>query len=151
MSRPILVSACLLGLATRYDGRSKFNRKVLNYLQKHGLIPVPVCPEQLAGLPTPRPMTFFDAGDGTDVLDGRGRIIRADRTDMNTLFIRGAEETLKVARLSGCNQALFKDGSPSCGVNRICRNGNRVAGQGVATALLRRHGLQICSEEDIQG
>jgi hypothetical protein len=66
----ILVSACLLGLPTRYDGRAKHNQKALDYLRQCGMIPVPVCPEQLAGLATPRPMTFFACGDGTDVLDG---------------------------------------------------------------------------------
>lgn len=149
MSQPILVSACLLGLATRYDGRSKLNPKVLAYLQANDLIPVPVCPEQLAGLPTPRPMTFFTDGDGADVLDAGGQVVREDLKTMNTAFIRGAEATLEIARITGAASVLFKDGSPSCGVHRICRNGARVAGRGVTTALLQRHGLQVRSEEDI--
>ena len=149
MPQPILVSACLLGLSTRYDGRSKHNEKVLNYLRNHNLLPVPVCPEQLAGLPTPRPMTFFATGSGHDVLDNRGCVISADQTDMNSVFIKGAMETLKIALLAECSRALFKDGSPSCGVHRICRAGSRVAGQGVTTALLQRNGLQVFSEENI--
>lgn len=149
MSQPILVSACLLGLSTRYDGQSKHNEKVLNYLRNHNLLPVPVCPEQLAGLPTPRPMTFFDTGSGHDVLDNRGCVISTDQTDMNDVFIKGAMETLKVAQLAKCSRVLFKEGSPSCGVHRICRAGSRVAGQGVTTALLQRNGLQVLSEEDL--
>lgn len=149
MPQPILVSACLLGLSTRYDGRSKHNEKVLSYLRHHNLLPVPVCPEQLAGLPTPRPMTFFATGNGDDVLDNRGCIINADQINMNAMFIKGAMETLKISRLAECSLALFKDGSPSCGVHRICRAGSRVAGQGVTTALLQRHGLQVLSEENI--
>lgn len=149
MSHPILVSACLLGLATRYDGRSKANEKVRQYLQQHKRIPIPVCPEQLAGLPTPRPMTFFAHGSGAEVLNGSGLVIRTDQTDMNTVFVQGAKETLKIAQLTGCTHALFKDGSPSCGVHRICRQGSKVAGQGITTALLQRNGLQIISEEDL--
>lgn len=149
MPQPILVSACLLGLSTRYDGQTKHNEKVLNYLRKHNLLPIPVCPEQLAGLPTPRPMTFFASGNGHDVLDNRGRVITAEQTDMNGIFIKGAMETLKIAQLAKCSRALFKDGSPSCGVHRICRAGSRVPGLGVTTALLQRNGLQVCSEEDL--
>jgi uncharacterized protein YbbK (DUF523 family) len=149
MPKPILVSACLLGLSTRYDGQSKLNEKVLNYLRNHNLVPVPVCPEQLAGLPTPRPKTFFATGSGPEVLDDRARVIREDLTIMNDVFIRGAMETLKVAHLVGCDRALFKDGSPSCGVHRICRAGSKVAGQGITTALLLRNGLQVFSEENL--
>ena len=68
--KPILVSACLLGLPTRYDGKSKRSEKVLDYLQREKLTPIPVCPEQLAGMTTPRDKTFFKAGDGQTVLTG---------------------------------------------------------------------------------
>jgi uncharacterized protein YbbK (DUF523 family) len=143
MARPILVSACLLGLSTRYDGRSKRNLQVLEHLRKNELIPVPVCPEQLAGLPTPRPKTCFAAGDGAEVLDGKGSLVRDDGSEVGRIFVSGAEETLQIARLTGSREALFKERSPSCGVHRI------VPGQGVATALLLRNGLQVYSEEDI--
>ncbi|MDK2846800.1 MAG: hypothetical protein PWP34_153 [Desulfuromonadales bacterium] len=149
MSQTLLVSACLLGLLTRYDGQSKTNPKVLDYLQRHDLTPIPVCPEQLAGLSTPRPLTFFAAGSGPEVLDGSGKIVNTDRADMNNVFIKGAEQTLQIARLVGCKDALLKDGSPSCGVHRICRNGTRTAGQGITTALLQRSGLHTFSEEDL--
>lgn len=149
MPDPILVSACLLGLPTRYDGRHKGNERVLRYLEQNNLQPVPVCPEQLAGLATPRPPCWFAEGDGADVLDNRGRLVRADGTDMNASFIAGARVTLEVARLTGCRAALFKEGSPSCGVRRIYRHQQSVAGQGVATALLCRNGLQVSGEEEI--
>jgi uncharacterized protein YbbK (DUF523 family) len=147
--RPILVSACLLGLPTRYNGATKRNEKVLRYLREKGLIPVPVCPEQLAGLPTPRPETRFASGDGAGVPDGTGTVIRADGTVMNESFLKGAAETLKVARVAGCNEALLKERSPSCGVHRIYRGGAIVPGQGVTTALLQRGGLVVFSEEDL--
>ena len=149
MPAPILVSACLLGLPTRYDGRHKGNERVLRHLRDKRLQPVPVCPEQLAGLPTPRPPCWFADGDGDAVLNGTGRLVRADGTDMCAPFIKGAKVTLAFARLTGCRSALFKEGSPSCGVRRIYRQQQSVAGRGVATALLDRHGLRIYGEEDI--
>lgn len=149
MPTPILVSACLLGLPTRYDGRHKDNERVLQHLRKNRLQPMPVCPEQLAGLSTPRPPCWFANGDGDTVLDGPGRLVRADGTEMNAPFIKGAESTLAIARLTGCRTALFKEGSPSCGVHRVYCQQRSVAGRGVATALLLRHGLQVYGEEDI--
>lgn len=149
MRRPILVSACLLGLRTRYDGQAKGKEKVLNYLENNGLIPIPVCPEQLAGQPTPRPATHFACGDGEMVLDGTGSVVSVTGDNMNDIFIRGANESLKIARLSGCSQALLKERSPSCGVHQIYLGDRIVQGQGVACALLRREGLQICCEEDL--
>lgn len=149
MLKPILVSACLLGLPTRYDGKHKDNEQVRNHLREMGLQPIPVCPEQLAGLPTPRPKCWFDQGDGKDVVVGQGKVVRSDGKEMNADFIRGAEITLQIARLSGCQTALFKEGSPSCGAGRIYLRQQPVAGQGVATALLRQNGLQVYGEEDI--
>ncbi len=149
MSYPILVSACLLGLQTRYDGRTKRNEKVLAYLKANGLIPIPVCPEQLAGQPTPRPATRFACGNGEMVLDGTGTVVSVTGDNMNEVFIRGAQETVKIARLCGCTQALFKERSPSCGVHQIYLADRIIDGQGVACALLRQEGLNVCSEEDL--
>jgi uncharacterized protein YbbK (DUF523 family) len=149
MLKPILVSACLLGLPTRYDGKHKLNESVLKHIREKGHQPIPVCPEQLAGLPTPRPPCWFGTGDGEGVLAGQGQLLRSDGTEMNDCFIRGAEITLEIARLTGCRTALFKEGSPSCGAGRIYRKQRSVAGQGVASALLRRNGLQVYGEEDI--
>ncbi len=149
MLKPILVSACLLGLPTRYDGKHKDNDPVRKHLKEQGLLPIPVCPEQLAGLPTPRPRCWFETGDGEGVLAGQGRLVCSDGTEMSPSFIQGAEVTLEIARLTGCRTALFKEGSPSCGVGRIYRQQQSVGGQGVATALLRRSGLQVYGEEDL--
>lgn len=147
--RPVLISACLLGLLTRYDGTAKRHQKVLDYLEEEKLLPVPVCPEQLAGLPTPRPATRFCSGDGESVLDGTGKVFSDRGEPMNEIFLRGAVETMKIARLSGCRQALLKERSPSCGVHRIRRGDEVVEGKGVTAALLVRNGLEILSEEDL--
>jgi uncharacterized protein YbbK (DUF523 family) len=146
---PILVSACLLGLQTRYDGKTKANPKVLEFLGNADLIPIPVCPEQLAGLPTPRRQTRFLQGDGGAVLDGTGTVATIEGEVMSEIFLKGAVETIKIARFAGCRQALLKERSPSCGVHRIHRGKEIVDGRGVTAALLERNGIEIFSEEDL--
>jgi len=149
LRQPIMVSACLLGLPTRYDGNAKRSQAVIDYLLCENLLPVPVCPEQLAGMATPRMKTFFDSGDGHDVMDGKGSVISAAGQPMNDVFRRGAQLTLQVARLCGCQRALLKERSPSCGVHRIYRGSVQVPGAGVTTALLIEAGIEVISEEDV--
>ncbi len=148
MPRPILVSACLLGLNARYDGRTKTNELVRSFLSRNDLLPVPVCPEQLAGLPTPRPASQFVRGDGAAVLDGDGVLNDATGAEVGPSFLRGARETLKIAELTGCRDALLKERSPSCGCRFVYREGAVVPGRGVTAAYLARHGLSLLSEED---
>lgn len=147
--RPILVSSCLLGLRTRYDGGAKSHKRVFEYLKDNDLVPIPVCPEQLAGLPTPRPRTWFERGDGDSVLDGEGELVNERGENVGETFVRGARESLRIARLAGCRGALLKERSPSCGVHQIYRAERKVDGQGVAAALLQREGLHILGEDDI--
>ena len=147
--RPILVSACLLGLATRYDGRSKTNARVLDYLRARNLLPIPVCPEQLGGLATPRPPARFHAGDDEALWLGKGELVNQEGESMNAAFMRGAEETLRIARLTGCGAAILKERSPSCGVYRIHRQEGLTDGSGVAATLLRQAGLNLISDEDL--
>jgi uncharacterized protein YbbK (DUF523 family) len=146
---PILVSACLLGLPTRYDGKAKCSQAVIDYLQRENLLPIPVCPEQLAGMPTPRDKTFFHSGDGHAVLTRHGKVISVHGQSMNEVFCLGAKLTLQIARLSHCNRALFKERSPSCGVHQIYRGEECVQGAGVTTALLNSNGFEVISEEDL--
>ena len=147
--KAILVSACLLGLPTRYDGKTKLSQAVIDYLKREDLLPIPVCPEQLAGMPTPREKTFFHSGDGHDVLAGKGKVISASGQSMNEVFCHGATFVLKIARLSNCHRALLKERSPSCGVHQIYRGEECVNGAGVTTALLTNEGFEVISEEDL--
>jgi len=149
LRQPVLVSACLLGLPTRYDGKAKRSQAVVDYLRHENLLPIPVCPEQLAGMTTPRSKTFFHSGDGHDVINGNGRVVSETGQTMNDVFRRGAHLVLQVARLCGCQRALLKDRSPSCGVHRIYRGHDQVPGVGVATALLIEAGIEVKSEEDL--
>lgn len=150
MREPILVSACLLGLPTRYDGAAKRSQAVFDWLERERLLPIPVCPEQLGGLPTPRAKTRFIRGDGHAVIAGCGLVATFTGESMNEVFLRGADATLRIARLTGCRRALLKERSPSCGVHQIHRGDAMVAGAGVAAALLLEAGLTVLCEADLE-
>ena len=138
-SSPILVSACLLGVPCRYDGTGKADERILALAKTRPLIPV--CPEQLGGLPTPRPPA---ERHGTQVLT------RDDR-DVTAPFQRGAEETRRLARLFSCRIAILKANSPSCGSGQIydgCFCGKLIPGDGMTAALLKQEGLTVLSEKD---
>jgi uncharacterized protein YbbK (DUF523 family) len=136
-----LISACLLGIDCRYDGGNCRSEEALGLIDSVDL--VPVCPEQLGGLPTPRPGADIHGGDGYDVLDGSARVVSDDGTDVTAEFINGARQVLKIARLYGASTALLKQRSPSCGCGQICRGTDVVPGDGVTAALLKREGLQV--------
>lgn len=147
--KPVLVSACLLGLQSRYDGVDKSCPAVRAYLEQHNLLPIPVCPEQLGGLPTPRPATEFGAGDGESVLDGSCRLVNRAGDDVTEPFVRGAQQSAAIAALAGAELAILKERSPSCGVRQVYRNREIVPGRGVAAALLNRHRIELLTEEDL--
>lgn len=112
---------------------------------------IPVCPEQLGGLTTPRLPAEIKDGGGQDVLDGLARVVDKEGTDVTDQFIKGAYETLKLARLLGARKAILKEKSPSCGPGKIYDGnfkGNLIDGSGVTAALLRSNGIEVSSEED---
>jgi uncharacterized protein YbbK (DUF523 family) len=128
-SQPIyLVSACLMGLKTRYDGKSKPCSRCVKALQ--GAVWIPICPEQLGGLPTPRTAAELIGGNGRDVLAGRARVIRLDEVDVTGPFIHGARQTLEIARAQPISAIFLKARSPSCGINEVL---------GVTAALLQEY------------
>ncbi|RLE41448.1 DUF523 domain-containing protein [Candidatus Woesearchaeota archaeon] len=134
-----LVSACLLGINCKYNGGNNKNSKIIE-LSKQELL-IPVCPEQLGGLPTPRPPAEQSSN----------RVIDVNGRDVTKEFINGAKETLKIAKLFGINEAILKQRSPSCGCGEIYDgsfSGRVIKGDGVTTALLKRHGIKVNSEED---
>src|SRR5262245_5202540 len=112
----ILVSACLMGHAVRYDGRSKpLYHPALDRWQKEGRL-VTLCPEMSAGMPVPRPPAEIEDGaTGEDVLTGRGSVRELTGGDVTEQFLQAAENALSLARETGCRYALLIDGSPSCG------------------------------------
>lgn len=144
-----LVSACLLGLKTRFDGGGNWGKGKL--ILSRNLL-VPFCPEQLGGLPTPRPPAEIMGVSGEDVLLGKGRVCNDKGEDVTAFFLRGALESLYLAELYGAEGIFLKEGSPSCGVSCIhdgSFSGCKRAGRGVTAALLQQHGYQIFPEKEL--
>lgn len=145
-----LVSACLVGLRSRYDGSHALDPLAVKLLQEGRAYPL--CPEQLGGLPTPREPAEIEAGDGKQVVEGLARVVDLKGVDRTSAFLRGAEEFWALASRLSWAGALLKDGSPSCGVTYIYRQGQRMEGLGVTAAWLHRHGvpLYIIQEEELR-
>jgi len=136
----ILVSACLLGIKCRYDGRSVPNERVIALAEKYALIPV--CPEIYGGLPTPRTPSER-IGDTVMMRDG---------TDVTENYARGADATLRLAELSGAKYAVLKAKSPSCGKGRIYDgsfSGTLTERDGVTAEKLTRVGITVLTEDEI--
>lgn len=142
-----LVSACLAGFNTRYDGTNCIDERVKGLVT--GGRAVPVCPEQLAGLGIPRSPVEFRDGDGRDLLDKKTRARGRDGKDYTRALIKGAEETLRIAALYGIKEAVLKDGSPSCGVTYVYSRGSRVDGMGVTAAMLARQNIKVKTVDSI--
>lgn len=146
----ILVSACLCGVNCKYDGGNNLNEKVLKLLREGKAIPV--CPEQLGGQSTPRVPHEIIKGTGEEVLNGRARVMGTDpEDDVTEQFIKGAEETLKIAKECGVEFAILKARSPSCGKGLIYDgtfSGEKRKGNGVTAELLIKHGIDVVTEEE---
>ena len=146
-----LISACLLGIRCAWSGDDRYrNERAIELSRVETL--VPVCPEQLGGLPTPRAPQEIQGGSGEDVLNGKCKVMNRDGEDVTMQFIRGAEETLKIAKQVKGREFIAKSGSPSCGCGHIYDgsfSGSLIDGDGVASALLRRNGVKIMPEEDL--
>jgi uncharacterized protein YbbK (DUF523 family) len=135
-----IVSACLLGVNCRYDGGNSYNRKIVQLVNNEVLIPV--CPEQLGGLTTPREAAKIMNGGGSAVLDGKAKVIDERGQDVTKNLVSGAEEVVKLASLFGVNEAIMKSGSPSCG----CGGSE----DGVTTAILKRRGILVKTEKEYE-
>ena len=147
----VLISACLLGVKCRHNGRDSKSEEVMERFGGGELIPV--CPEQLGGLSTPRPPAEIVGGDGAAVLDGCASVITVDGEDKTLEFLSGAHQTLEIAKSHNAAHAVLKSNSPSCGCGRIYDGtftGELGDGDGVTAALLRRHGIKVMTEADIE-
>ena len=140
----ILVSACLLGVNCRYDGGNSRDENAINRLKTDELIPV--CPEEAGGLSTPRPPVEIVGGDGNDVLDGKAKVMTVDGEDKTEEFLKGARHALELAQSQGATRVILKAKSPSCGCGTIYDGSfsrTLISGDGVTTALLKRHGIEV--------
>ncbi|MBN1520975.1 MAG: DUF523 domain-containing protein [Candidatus Aureabacteria bacterium] len=143
----VLVSACLLGINCRYDGlncKSPESEKLLSEFDA-----VPFCPEILGGMSTPRKKSGIietstkKPATGEDVWDKKARVLSEDGNDVTENFIRGAEESMKMALMLGIRKAFLKSRSPSCGISSVSCFGEIIPGNGVCAAYLRRKGIEI--------
>ena len=140
----ILISACLLGIRCRYDGGNSLNETAIKQMKMDELIPV--CPEEAGGLPTPRPQAEIVGGDGDDVLNGKAEVMTVDGTNVRAAYLKGAHHALQMAQSHGATQVILKARSPSCGCGNIYDgtfSGTLTSGDGVTTALLKRHGITV--------
>ena len=138
----LLVSACLLGCCCRYDGASKLHPLAEELLRCHEV--VPICPEQLGGLQTPRPPS---ERQGTRVAAKTG-------DDVTEQYRRGAEEALRLCRLLDCEAAVLKERSPSCGSGEIYDgtfSGTLIPGDGMTAERLKAEGIPVYGESDLEG
>ena len=132
LAAPVIISACLLGIPCRWHGRRAKRRDTLLARLKKRYVLVPVCPEQLGGMPTPRTSEGLAGATGADVLDGRARLIAPETgEDVTRFHIAGARYTLEIAEIVGARRAYLTRGSPSC---------DR---EGVTGELLRRAGIEV--------
>lgn len=148
MMEKILVSRCLLGQRVRYDGGAHGPFSELQRWQAEGRI-VGVCPEVAGGLPTPRPPAEIRDGRGAAVLDGHLPVLTSDGQDVTAAFVEGASQALELVRKHAIRMAVLKARSPSCGNEQTYDgsfSGTRVDGEGVTAALLRRHGVKVFHE-----
>jgi uncharacterized protein YbbK (DUF523 family) len=150
----VLVSACLLGEPVRYDGgHCRCAHPLLGWWLGEGRV-VPICPEVAAGLATPRPPAeLAPGGTGPAVLAGAAQVRDAAGRDLTAAFVRGARLALARARAGRIRLAVLKDGSPSCASAAIhdgTFTGVRVAGAGVAAALLAQAGIRVFHEGQLE-
>ncbi len=135
-----IVSACLAGIECNYKGKAKPCQEVIE-LVKEGRA-IPVCPEQLGGLKTPRPASEIK----------NGGVVTKEGTDVTLQFEKGAKEALKIALLANCKEAILKARSPSCGSGRIYDgtfSGKLINGDGIFASKLRKNKIKVFTEEEL--
>ncbi|SDS77097.1 Uncharacterized conserved protein YbbK, DUF523 family [Halopseudomonas litoralis] len=148
----ILVSSCLLGRPVRYDGSAHGPYSLLQHWQAQGRV-VALCPEVSGGLPTPRPPAEIPGGQGAAVLEGLLPVVDVGGRDVSAAFLAGAAAAVELVSRQGIRFAVLKARSPSCGNQETYDGtftGNRVAGEGVTAAALRRRGVQVFNENELE-
>lgn len=136
----IIVSACLLGAACRYDGKSAPKENIINLMGKYTLIPI--CPEIYGGLPTPR-LPSEKMGH---------HVIMKDGTNVTEQYKKGAQQALYIAKMYNCKYAVLKERSPSCGKGKIYDGTfteKLVHGDGVTAELFNENGIKVFGESDV--
>jgi uncharacterized protein YbbK (DUF523 family) len=144
-----VVSACLCGINCKYNGANNQHQEFIREM-RNGQV-MPLCPEQLGGLPTPRSACEIFGGSGKDVLADSARVTSKNGQDLTAFFIKGAQECLAIMLQAGIDEAILQRRSPSCGVGKIYDgsfSGHLIDGDGVTAALLKQHGMKVWNDED---
>ncbi|OWV71870.1 purine-nucleoside phosphorylase [Rhizobium sp. R634] len=154
MQNRILVSACLMGHAVRYDGQAKpLLHPAIERWWAEGRL-VTICPEMSAGMQVPRPPAEIANGaSGEDVLAGKARVVESTGADVTEEFMQAAENAVTLASQAGCRYALLIEGSPSCGSDFIYDgtfSRRKQAGSGVTAAALKAAGVEVFSDREIE-
>ncbi len=141
MKEKILISACLLGVNCKYNGGNNYNEELIQQIKKEYDL-IPICPEIYGGLTTPRyPSEIKDE-----------IVINSEGTDVTKNYKKGAEETLKIAKILNVKKAILKSKSPSCGKGKIY-NGTfqniLIDGNGITTNLLEKNGIEVITEKEL--
>lgn len=135
-----MVSACLLGENCKYNGGNNYSEKLAALLKGHEVIPV--CPEVLGGLPTPRVPAELQ----------NGTVVNRDGVEVDRQFRLGAQKCLEIAEREQPDRIIFQSRSPSCGVHQRYDgtfSGRLIDGSGVTAALLSANGFSVTDSEDI--
>lgn len=143
----ILISACLLGENCKWDGTSNRNQEVLDFIRsmENQAVFHPVCPEEMGGLPTPRPASEIRRADET--------VVNTDGRDVTAEFLMGADLALREAKKYRCTAAILKERSPSCGSKEIYDGTfthKKVAGKGKTAGLLSAYGIEVMGESELE-
>ncbi|MCP2604726.1 DUF523 domain-containing protein [Candidatus Aminicenantes bacterium AH-873-B07] len=144
MKNLVLVSSCLVGIPCAYDGRHRLNYDLMKELLKYDAF-IPICPELLAGFPTPRPRIEIVNGNGKDIINGRAKVVDENGKNQTSRVLEGAGKAMEIALKNEVKIAFLKERSPLCGVKEIYDGsfkGIVIKGCGVFTALLMEKGIK---------
>lgn len=134
MKEYVLISACLLGVNCKYNGENNYQEEVEKIIKEYNVIPI--CPEIYGGLSTPRiPSEIKD-----------NKVINKNNEDVTKYFVKGATETLKLAKMLNVKKAYLKAKSPSCGAGKIYDGtftNTLTEGYGITAKLLKENGIEI--------
>lgn len=136
MEKIIAVSACLLGHHCKYNGEHNFDINVVERVK--GFEVIPICPEVLGGMSTPR--------ISAEIMPGKNEVFNSAGQDVTALFERGAKLTLELLKKNSCVKVILKDGSPSCGYSMIYDgtfSGTKISGEGITCKYLKANGIEI--------